>query len=160
MCLFGGNLQAEYQTFRQRITSVGQANDVKVIYERLYGDLSILDTKVSALLQLASIQAAVYSLIISPSVGETSPLAGWTTAFNLSDWPKSSLFFGAVATFLSAFACLSIIWVRWASSDDLEQQACRILQARNSRTVRYRLAWCMAALGLMLLLLHLYSANL
>lgn len=158
MWIFTRNLERDYDSFRERMTEVTRedSEDNRITYQHLYGELSIIDNKVGALLQLVSILAAVYALIISPDTG-TSPFK--TGAVRLHD---VALLLGAVATFGSVFLCLSVLWVAWASSQlpaNREAHARRIFEIRNGRTIRYRVGWFLAACGSVLLGCYLIATN-
>ena len=150
-------LDEDYGSYRARLTGLDEEGSVehRLIYDRLYGDLTIIDTKVGALVQLVSIQAAIYALIISPSVGSSPFSDGWS----LHD---IALLIGAVATYLSLFLCISVLRLTWAGpSVETTRQAHaeRLFGIRRGRTIRYRASWLAVSLGSALLALYLVTIS-
>jgi hypothetical protein len=112
-------------------------------HEYLYGCLSILDTKASALLQYDSIMLAATSLALA--------------SFPRNITIGSILVFAALAiSGLSAALCLNVIWIYWTETTEFANSAnlfVRLLEVRNRRTVSYRIAWLLAYGAVALLIL-------
>ncbi|MFF0447367.1 hypothetical protein ACFYT4_13300 [Streptomyces sp. NPDC004609] len=109
----------------------------------LYACLSILDSKAQALLSYVGILIA--SASISLSIFPRTVTAGSVLVF-------SSL----ACSGMAAALCLTVIWVHWTDTSDLERSDelfLKLLSIRNKRTVGYRLAWAMAQVATVLLLL-------
>jgi hypothetical protein len=145
------DLDMTYREFRDRQAALeSEANsDHRITYDRLYGDLGIIDSKVGALAQLVSIEAAIYSGIAASMRSEEWKLSIQTVL----------LVAGGIAAYVGVVFCLLVIWVTWAGSTlkgTHEEHAERIYKIRLRRTVQYRLGWTLAMLGA--LLLPAYSA--
>ncbi|MGK7869393.1 hypothetical protein [Falsiroseomonas sp. E2-1-a20] len=149
-----------YDDFMSREIRLKDDEKTKVLYDRLYADLSILDTKGGALLQFISLIVTVFSLILSPSIGQTGRVS---IPEGLLERPYTQLFLvvGAAFAYASAAAAFVVIWVRWASSDDApERRARHIFRVRKVRTRAYRWACRLSLASLSCLVVHLALANL
>lgn len=148
-----GDLDKNYENFVNRERILVDSDDARIIYERLYADLSILDTKGAALLQFISIIVTAYTLVISPNIGR--PITDW---FSRSG--DVALLVGAVSSYLAAFIALTVIWVRWAGTSlDPAVRAKSMFEVRFFRTIAYRTAWWLALTALILLAIYLVLAN-
>ncbi|MET8680615.1 hypothetical protein ABZW18_24275 [Streptomyces sp. NPDC004647] len=109
----------------------------------LYSCLSILDSKAQALLTYVGILMAAASISLSIFSREVST--------------GSVLVFSALASScIAAGLCLTVIWVHWTDTSDLERSDelfLTLLAIRNRRTIGYRIAWMVAQLATVLLLL-------
>jgi hypothetical protein len=111
-------------------------------HDYLYDCMSILDTKASGLLQYDSIVLAAATLA-------------------LTFFPKSTSF-GAILLFislilsgLSSVASLQVIWVYWTETVDFSNpndEFIILLNTRNHRTVMYRIAWMLAQVSVVFLI--------
>ncbi|MFJ8359819.1 hypothetical protein [Streptomyces sp. NPDC093984] len=112
-------------------------------HDYLYSCLSVLDSKAQALLSYDGILMAASSITLSLFSRDIT--AGSVLAF-------SSL----AASGLSSALCLSVVWVRWTDTGDLENSDdlfLELLRVRNRRTLSYRISWVVAQLAAILLLL-------
>lgn len=108
------------------------AHEHQAIFEHLYSCLSILDAKSSSLLTFNSIILAVFAIILPSTHGSSQWIAINT---------------GMVTVLVSSLLLLSVVWVHWSTTDDLqdlEHHALTLLDVRRFRTIKYRLAWYLA----------------
>jgi hypothetical protein len=121
-------------------------DDQEAEHDYLYECLSILDTKSAALLQFNSILVATSAIALS--------------IFNRDVTTGSvMIFLSLVAAGISCALCLSVIWLFWTETDDIEDKSrhfADLLRVRDSRTVRYRYAWIGAMTSLILLVVGLF----
>jgi len=106
------------------------------VFDHLYSCLSILDAKSSSMLAFNSIIIAVFAIFLTGSRTH-------------GEWIIINL--GMAAILISALLLLSVVWVHWSATEDLleaQRHGERLLRVRNSRTLRYRLSWCLAAISL------------
>lgn len=112
-------------------------------HDYLYECLGVLDVKAQALLAFDSVLLVAASLAI-PHVPEGLHVS--------SVFVVASLVLAAVA----AAACLPVIWLTWTDTKDLLNEDAlfiKLLQARNQRTVLYRLSWIFAAVSMLTLVI-------
>ncbi|MBA7604960.1 MAG: hypothetical protein GH143_07090 [Calditrichaeota bacterium] len=108
----------------------------KDVFDHLYSCLSILDAKSSSMLSFNSIIIAVFAIFM-------------TGQLTLTERVIANV--GMAAILVSALLLLSVVWVHWSPTGDLvdaEQHGKQLLQVRNYRTVRYRIAWYLAVFSL------------
>ena len=58
--------------------------------------------------------------------------------------------------FLSSIFCLSVVWIHWSSTedfDDIDKHIESLIIVRDYRTRKYRIAWNLAIINTVLLLL-------
>ncbi len=130
------------------LRSLVLAEEHRDIFEHLYECLSILDAKSSSLLSFNSIIIAVFAIFL------TRPLSS-------AEWLLVNG--GMMTVLLSAFLLLSVVWVHWSSTPELNdagEHGRRLLEIRNSRTVRYRISWYLAVVSLLALLGILFAGYL
>jgi hypothetical protein len=112
------------------------------IHEYLYACLSVLDTKAQVLLGYDALIMAATSIVLSVVPDGTSVGKG--------------LIIAALATSgASSILCLPVVWVQWTDTDEFEQTEDsfnRLLVIRNRRTISYRVAWVIAHLAALLLI--------
>ena len=107
-------------------------------FEFLYKNLSILDSKATALLSSNGIFLAVYSIYM-------------TTANNTY---ALIVLVPIMCLITSSIMCMNIIWVHWSTSEDfseLRKHAVILLKARYRRTITYRIAWWFTMLAIIML---------
>lgn len=111
-------------------------------HDYLYDCMTILDTKASGLLQYDSIVLAAATLA-------------------LTFFPKSVsvgailLFISLILSGLSSVATLQVIWVYWTETVDFadtRDEFIVLLKTRNHRTVMYRVAWMLAQVSVVFLI--------
>jgi len=115
------------------------------LFEHLYGCLSILDSKSSSLLVFNSIVILVYSIFM-----------GRERSLTLVE--QIFIAVGLITILVSCFFLLFVVWVVWSDTKDLsdaDKHALTLLNARRSRTLKYRRAWWLALAGLVALSLFL-----
>jgi hypothetical protein len=113
------------------------------LFKHLYDCLSILDAKSTSLLSFNSIIIAVFAIFMS-----TGP----------SGFSWISLNFGMAMILVSCLLLLSVVWIHWSTTanlEDLEKHAIILLDVRRSRTIKYRLAWYFSVGGMVNLSLFL-----
>ncbi|GAA3065724.1 hypothetical protein [Streptomyces glomeratus] len=108
----------------------------------LYSCLSVLDTKAQALLSYDGILMAASSITLS--------------MFSRDITAGSVLVFSSLAVSgISSALCLSVVWVHWTDTGELENSDdlfLKLLHVRNRRTLSYRISWIIAQLAAILLL--------
>ncbi len=113
-------------------------------FDHLYGNLTILDGKSASLLQYNSILIAVSSFNLTFDVDKVKGT-------------HAILFASFVVVMLSAFILLSVVWVHWSTVIELRNEKWhlrRLIKLRDTRTVRFRMAWYLSFLGMTLILLY------
>ena len=121
----------------QALRNVVLSEEHQDVFDHLYTCLSILDAKSSSMLAFNSIIIAVFAIFMT-----RQPASAELILLNV----------GMAAILVSAFLLLSVVWVHWSPTGDLEdpeKHGRRLLQVRNSRTVRYRIAWYLAMISLL-----------
>jgi hypothetical protein len=115
------------------------------IFGHLYECLSILDSKSSSMLSSNSIIIAVFAIFMTGELG-------------MREYVIVNI--GMAAIVFSTLLLLSVVWVHWSTTEDLNDPVAhkaKLLKVRNSRTWRYRLAWYLAVLSLVMLAVFLSS---
>lgn len=110
------------------------------LFEFLYENLNILDSKASTLLSFNSINIAIASIFL---VSQKS--------FYLN------IPFYTCITFLiiSCTFCLKIIWIHWSSTKDLkdtDEHITLLFKVRFDRTIFYRRSWWLSVISVIILL--------
>lgn len=112
------------------------------IHEYLYACLSVLDAKAQVLLGYDALIMAATSIVLSVVPDGNSVGKG--------------LIIAALATSgVSSMLCLPVVWVQWTDTEEFEQTEDafnRLLVIRNRRTISYRVAWVIAHLAALLLI--------
>jgi hypothetical protein len=111
----------------------------KDIFDHLYGNLSILDSKSSSLLTFNSIICTVYAIFMAGTPSRV-------------DWILVHL--GMALILASSFLLLSVVRVHWSTTEHLRhppKQMVILLEVRSERTIRYRLAWNLSEASLLTL---------
>ncbi|MFF4955603.1 hypothetical protein ACFY2Z_00665 [Streptomyces sp. NPDC001222] len=112
-------------------------------HDYLYSCLSVLDSKAQALLSYDGILMAASSITLS--------------MFSRDITTGSVLVFSSlVVSVVSSALCLSVVWVHWTDTGELENSEdlfLKLLHVRNRRTLSYRISWIVAQLAAILLLL-------
>jgi hypothetical protein len=113
------------------------------IFDHLYGCLTILDDKSAALLSFNSIITAVFALFI----------------LSKEDMVLSVLLYGGIVLLvMSCLLLLSVVWIHWSGTEelqDLDQHGLTLLRVRRTRTIRYRLAWFFSTLSMVSLFVYI-----
>lgn len=110
------------------------------LFDFLYENLNILDSKASTLLSFNSINIAIASIFL---VSQKS------LYLNLP------FYFCIAFLIISCTLCLKIIWIHWSSTEDLQdtdKHIERLLEVRFGRTVSYRWSWCLSIISVIILL--------
>lgn len=61
---------------------------------------------------------------------------------------------GMAGVLVSSLFLMSVVWIHWSTTADLEnlrEHAVRRLAVRRSRTIRYRFAWWLSTLAILIL---------
>jgi hypothetical protein len=128
---------------REHVDSIRESSE----HNYLYDCLSILDRKASALLQYDSIILAAATLALTFSPNKSAIGVGLVV---------SSL----IMSGLSSIACLHVIRVYWTLTEDFNdpaQKFLKLMQLRNFRTVLYRMAWILAQVSVLILIVGVIS---
>lgn len=112
-------------------------------FSHLYKTLSILDNKSSSLLAYNSIIMAIFAIFMTNfPTRQSSPL----------------IISGLICLLTSSVFLLTIIWVHWSKKEDLidsDKHVDILLYVRRCRTIRYRVAWILSSLAMILLFFFL-----
>lgn len=111
-------------------------------HEYLYSCLSVLDAKAQVLLGYDALLMAAASIVLSVVPDGTSS-------------GKALIIVALATSGASSVLCLPVVWVQWTDTDEFEQAEDsfkRLLVVRNRRTICYRLAWVIAHLAAVLLI--------
>lgn len=121
------------------------------LFDHLYQTLTILDAKSSSLLVFNGIIIAIFAVFMPTEMPKID---------------RTALIFGMVSIFLSCLLLLLVVLVHWSSTPVLklgkEKYLSLLLKIRNSRTLKYRWAWCCSILAmgsLCLIFLHQYPGQ-
>jgi len=110
------------------------------LFDHFYQTLTILDAKSSSLLVFNGIIIAVFAVFM---------------AGDMAGIDSTAMIVGVVSTLLSCLLLLLVVLVHWSSTDVLnlgkEKYSSLLLKVRNSRTLKYRWAWCCSILALICL---------
>lgn len=104
------------------------------LVDHVYQNLTILDAKSNVLIASASIFTAALGIILS-------------TGHSLNEnWLVVSLSVTTFISLISVIFTLSVVYVHWSSAADLNDlhivnHVYRLVDIRNSRTLRFRIAW-------------------
>jgi len=116
----------------------------KSLFDHLYENLNVLDTKTGIVISLNGILVASYVFILAPGTNRISRAdAG---AFLLA------VLYSVVAIML----CLRVIWVHWSSRVNLRDPASHmhaLIRLRTRRTIGFRRAWTFTAVSLLALVI-------
>jgi hypothetical protein len=116
-------------------------------HDYLYECLNILDNKAAALLQYDSIILAAATLALAFSPNNSAIGTGLVVA-------------SLIISGLSSISCLQVIWVYWTLSEefnDPSEKFLKLMQVRNIRTVLYRVAWILAQVSVLILIVGVIS---
>lgn len=116
----------------------------QILFDHLYSNLNVLDSKTGSLIQLNGILMAAYTIVIGP----------YDDRLTLHTNARDLFFVGVAYATWALFRCLSVIWVHWSSTDNLrdpEQHMEKLILVRNARTIVYRRAWTFSILSLVAL---------
>lgn len=119
----------------------------KDVFEHLYECLSVLDDKSSALLGFNSIIMAVFALFITDD-----------NSLTRDNSVKIILLFGIFFVMISSLLLLFVVWIHWSKTSDfqnLDKHGLHLLNVRNERTIKYRIAWCFSVISIAALSLYL-----
>lgn len=131
---------------QKHIAALGAMTNVREhqeLFHHLYDCLSILDAKSTSLLSFNSIIIAVFAIFMA-----SEPRGFAWIAVN----------FGMAMILVSCLLLLSVVWVHWSTTanlEDRENHALILLDVRRSRTIKYRLAWYFSVAGMVGLSLFL-----
>lgn len=129
------------QTYIANLRALRGRADQEYIFSHLYMNLDVLDNKTNSLVQLVAILAATQTAVL-----------GYFLQTKMDVRPVFVL--GVLTAYVAAFFCLMVEKVHWSSYDDLANEdthALRLLDVRNKRTIRYRIAWWLTLSSLIIL---------
>jgi hypothetical protein len=111
----------------------------KSLFDHLYENLSVLDTKTGIVISLNGILIASYVFVIAPVANRVSP----------ADAPAFLL--AVVYSTIAVMLCLRVIWVHWSPQENLRDAASHmraLIMLRTRRTIEFRRAWTFTAVSL------------
>jgi hypothetical protein len=121
---------------REEFDTFGKALLVDV-RNLVYSDLSIIDNKTNSLMQLNAILVAVYSIAYGNIIEGKFRAAPFEIGLLVAS------IFLCLASILLLMTCVYIRWETYeAEATTIEEDLLWWINLRNSRTWRYRLAWC------------------
>jgi hypothetical protein len=136
----------------------------KFIFVHFYSNLDTLDNKTNSLIQFSSVLTAIYAALVgfvadSDKINFSTKVEFWEGVA----WPHLTigwtLIVGALLAFWATVILLTIEKVHWSSPQDLSDEdghAMRLLDIRNKRTIRYRIAWQLSMYSIFLLAINVY----
>jgi hypothetical protein len=137
------DLDERFSSFVDGLKELRESELDKVVFDRIYADLSILDVKSGALLQFISILVAAYAILTAGRQNLGPPLY------------VATLGVGGLFAVLSGVVALTLLWVRWSGAQKRPLDRARaIFRVRQRRTVRYRLAWLLGLAALCFLAVY------
>ena len=144
MRLFGIDSQlldtdAERRAHIDALKKLDDEPDHARLFDFLYQNLSILDSKASTLLSFNSVVLAVVAIIMTGTQN---------TGLNCF------YFLSMLCLLVSCILCLCIVWIHWSTTDDManiDQHASTLLKVRFKRTREYRIAWWLSLLSVLML---------
>ena len=113
------------------------------LFQHLYENLNVLDSKTGVLISLNGILIASYVFILTPATNHISH----------GDAPAFLLAVG-YSTF-AIMLCMRVIWVHWSSRanfDHANDHMRALIRLRTRRTILFRRAWTFTAISLVALL--------
>jgi hypothetical protein len=114
-------------------------SDRKVLFDYLYACLNVLDAKSNSLLQFNSIILVAFGTALHGA--EPGPLIRWLS------------FAGISLTLVSSVLLLTVVLVRWLKEPEYANFESDFFRLRDQRTVRYKLAWSLALITLLIVAL-------
>ncbi len=129
----------ELQKHIAALGAMTAATEQQELFRHLYDCLSILDAKSTSLLSFNSIIIAVFAIFM---------------ASGPRGFPLIALQFGMAMILVSCLLLLSVVWVHWSTTanlEDRENHGLTLLDVRGSRTIKYRLAWYFSVAGMVAL---------
>jgi hypothetical protein len=120
-----------------------------LVFDHLYGNLSVLDGKTNSLVQVSSVLSAIYVGTLGFVEAQDIDL-GRTKVLGF-DWP---LIVGASSSLVAALFLLMVLRVHWSSPDDLVTEpthARQLLARRDRRTIYYRIGWNLTYAAILIL---------
>jgi hypothetical protein len=121
------------------------------LFDHLYQTLTILDAKSSSLLVFNGIIIAIFAVFMPAEMAQSYRIA---------------LIVGMVSILLSCVLLLLVVLVHWSSTSALklgkDKYLNLLLGIRNSRTLKYRWAWCcsiLAMICLCIIFFHQYPSR-
>lgn len=118
------------------LAAMTNVHEHQALFNHLYDCLSILDAKSTSLLSFNSIIIAVFAIFMA-----TDPHGFALFTVN----------FGMAMILVSCLLLLSVVWIHWSTTANLEDRdkhALILLDVRRSRTIKYRLAWYFSVAGM------------
>jgi hypothetical protein len=138
----------------ERLRTLNENAAQKLVFEHLYTNLDVLDTKSSSLIQFVATLTTIYAGLIALRFSDLHRL--------MNEWVlNASLFSGAVCIFVAGILFLLVERVFWSPAEDIadpDTHARNLLEVRDHRTVQYRLGWLFSIGAYILLMITLIVA--
>ncbi len=127
------------------------------IYDGFFRDLAILDAKAGALATSNAILAGFIAIVIS------QPREG--SAGQSIDGVPFLLLISFIAAVLSLILTISVLYVRWSTTEELERRTLEgmveeICRVRNGRTRRFRVALYLLVISLVIISVYVVEIHL
>jgi hypothetical protein len=133
-----GNTLPNNAAIKEHIQSLDRVFDDdkhKSLLDFLYGNLSILDNKTSALLSFNAFILTIFSIFFV-FLNENGNMLMFTL-----------LYTGFFICIISTFICLSVVSLYWSTTSDFKnarEHMVNLIKVRDERTVIYMLSWRMS----------------
>lgn len=117
------------KTYLISLTELINNKKQEAVFNHLYENLSILDAKSAALLQVNAILAAIFSIFLT---SKTSEFVFFDSVI------------GIITTLISSYLLLDVVWVHWSTTDHMknsETHELKLIEVRKERTICYRQSW-------------------
>jgi hypothetical protein len=105
--------------------------------EMIYSDLNVIDGKTNTVMQLNAILVVVYSIAYSNLI---------EGKFHPTKTEVAALIMSIILSSLAILLLLTCVFIRWetykVTETNVERDMMWLIKLRDSRTWRYRLAWC------------------
>jgi hypothetical protein len=145
---FGKPHRGSYIESLRELNDPNRKNQL-LVFDHLYGNLSVLDGKTNSLVQVSSVLSAIYVGTLGFVEAQDIDL-GHADVLGF-DWP---LILGASLSLVAALSLLMVLRVHWSSPDDLATErahATRLLARRDRRTICYRIGWNLTCAAILIL---------
>jgi hypothetical protein len=132
------------ESYEARAAAVNRIlqSENRALFDYLYACLNVLDAKSNSLLQFNSIILVAFGTALHGS--------------DMGPWIKWLSFSGIGLTLVSSFLLLSVVLVRWLREPDYANFERDFFQLRDQRTRRYRVAWGLSLVTLVIVAVGVY----
>lgn len=122
----------------------------RAMFDHMYGNLGVLDSKANSLVQLTGILVATYTVALSL----LAKVLRWSEILAFS--------VGISYSVIAAVLCMLVIWVYWSGNDEIDDSDAHLrtlIRIRNGRTINFRRAWTFCLASILILLFLVLEQN-